>query len=393
MRRVWPSLLLIVLTFAPSSFAAAQANAPATSPTTAAMTLATKQIEITLRGSRLQVVAGSGFGIWADIKNISSGPVFLNPKFLTMTPPSEVSRADGPKDWASVMSGSFLLWDYNDPYNKVMRLEAQSTTTAFWPGPGYSATDVPWNKWLWESGKNWLGLVNFVPGEYTFKVVGAYWSEVEPAAQVFRRVAAASAEHVEKDARARGADKATIEKAEAAASAAREASVKEEAATVAATGHRSEIAEIKIAVTAPQSIVLVGAGIGGLIAYFLLPNVRLRPHKFGWPDLAAAALLSTIVTILVSRISEAQFPVKISVNDFWGAITMGFIAGASGTAILKKYTGGSAERDSDGAPKEPKPDAPPPPARAPTPSSASRRLSRLFGPLRGRRATKERPEG
>jgi hypothetical protein len=51
MRRVLPSLLLIVLTFAPSSFAAAQATAPATSPTTAAMTLATKQIEITLRGS------------------------------------------------------------------------------------------------------------------------------------------------------------------------------------------------------------------------------------------------------------------------------------------------------------------------------------------------------
>ena len=138
------------------------------------MTLATKQIEITPRGSRLQVVAGSGFGIWADIKNISNGPVFLNPKFLTMTPPSEVSRADAPQDWASVMSGSFLLWDYNDSFNKVMRLESQSTTTAFWPGPGYSATNVRWNAWLWGSGKNWLGLVNFVPGEYTFKVVVAY---------------------------------------------------------------------------------------------------------------------------------------------------------------------------------------------------------------------------
>ena len=94
----------------------------------------------------------------------------------------------------------------------------------------------------------------------------------------------------------------------------------------------------------------------------------------------------------MSRISEAQFPVKISVNDFWGAITMGFIAGASGTAILKKYTGGAAARDSDGTPKEPKPDAPPPAPRAPAPSSASSRL-RLFDRFRGRRATKERPEG
>ena len=96
----------------------------------------------------------------------------------------------------------------------------------------------------------------------------------------------------------------------------------------------------------------------------------------------------------MSRISEAQFPVKISVNDFWGAITMGFIAGASGTAILKKYTSGGAEQDSAGAPKEPKPDVPPPsPARAQAESSGSSRLLRLFGRCRGRRATKERPEG
>lgn len=122
-----------------------------------------------------------------------------------------------------------------------------------------SATDVPLNTWLWESGKNWPGLVNFVPGEYTFKVVCAYWSEVVPATQVFRRVAAASTELAAKEARTRGAD--------------------------------------------------------------------------------------------------------------------------------------AAERDSDGTPKEPKPDAPPPPAPAPAPSSGSRRLLGLLGPLRGRRATKERPDG
>ena len=115
---------------------------------------------------------------------------------------------------------------------------------------------MPLNTWLWESGKNWPGLVNFVPGEYTFKVVCAYWSEVVPATQVFRRVAAASTELAAKEARTRGAD--------------------------------------------------------------------------------------------------------------------------------------AAERDSDGTPKEPKPDAPPPPAPAPAPSSGSRRLLGLLGPLRGRRATKER---
>ena len=48
-------------------------------------------------------------------------------------------------------------------------------------------------------------------------------------------------------------------------------------------------------------------------------------------------MLSSIVTILLARLSETQFLVRVNVADLWGAIAIGFIASASGTAILQKY--------------------------------------------------------
>jgi hypothetical protein len=86
----------------------------------------------------------------------------------------------------------------------------------------------------------------------------------------------------------------------------------------------------------------LGAILGGLITFFLLPNLRISEtpetafSRKWFRDLFAAMLLSAIVPILLSRISDAQFLVKVSVNDFWGAVVIGFIAAASGTKGLKK---------------------------------------------------------
>ena len=50
-------------------------------------------------------------------------------------------------------------------------------------------------------------------------------------------------------------------------------------------------------------------------------------------------LLSAIVTILLSRVSESQFLIRISITDFWGAIAIGFISNYLGYEILKKLIG------------------------------------------------------
>ena len=43
-----------------------------------------------------------------------------------------------------------------------------------------------------------------------------------------------------------------------------------------------------------------------------------------------------IVTILLSRIADTQFYVRITVNDLWGAIALGFIANYAGYRFLLK---------------------------------------------------------
>jgi hypothetical protein len=49
-----------------------------------------------------------------------------------------------------------------------------------------------------------------------------------------------------------------------------------------------------------------------------------------------AALLSIIVTILLARLSETQFLIRITVADFWGAVAIGFVANYAGAEVLNK---------------------------------------------------------
>jgi hypothetical protein len=60
-----------------------------------------------------------------------------------------------------------------------------------------------------------------------------------------------------------------------------------------------------------------------------------------------AILLSAIVVILLSRISESQFLIRITVADFWGAVAMGFIANYAGAELLKKIIKVPAGNDRD----------------------------------------------
>ncbi len=66
-----------------------------------------------------------------------------------------------------------------------------------------------------------------------------------------------------------------------------------------------------------------------------------------------AILLSAIVTILLSRISETQLLIKVSIADFWGAIAIGFVAnylGARGLEKLLPQSGSSSAQVSSTTP-------------------------------------------
>jgi hypothetical protein len=120
-----------------------------------------------------------------------------------------------------------------------------------------------------------------------------------------------------------------------------------------------------------QFSAIVAAMIGGLIAYFV---VGLRPdgefarlkqdqadgkrrplNRWGviLRNLFSAALLSAVVTVILSRISDTQFPIKVSVSDFWGALVVGFVSYFVGNKLIDRIVG--LTKQTSGA-------SPPPPA-------------------------------
>ena len=52
-------------------------------------------------------------------------------------------------------------------------------------------------------------------------------------------------------------------------------------------------------------------------------------------DLIGTAILSASFTIVSSRLADTQFPVKISVLDLWGAITIGFLSYFAGNKFIE----------------------------------------------------------
>jgi hypothetical protein len=80
-------------------------------------------------------------------------------------------------------------------------------------------------------------------------------------------------------------------------------------------------------------------------------------------DLFGTAILSAAFTIITSRLSEGQFPIKVSVLDGWGATTIGFLSYFAGTKFIDSLRNLVAGPQAANA----KADAPKP---APTPQPA-----------------------
>jgi hypothetical protein len=55
-------------------------------------------------------------------------------------------------------------------------------------------------------------------------------------------------------------------------------------------------------------------------------------------NFAAAVLLSTVVTIIAGRLADTEFPIKVTVNDLWGALTIGFVSYFVGNRVIAKLS-------------------------------------------------------
>jgi hypothetical protein len=246
-------------------------------------------LQITPETSQPTVSAGSNFGLYVDLKNTNpTQAIYLARSWLEMCLPPELESTPGLGCWYAAFGAlprdaKQVTPAYAD---KVVKLEPGQSTVAVWKGQNTPPNETRGEKislWVRNVGR----LLSFEPGDYTIKIAATYWT-----------------------------DPANINTFNDA---------------------HSTVLDVKIPVVAPQWVIIVGAILGGLIAYILLPNLRLRPGTVEVSGLFTAALLSTIATILLARISETQFVIKVSINDLWGAIAVGFVATASGTSFLQRY--------------------------------------------------------
>jgi hypothetical protein len=253
------------------------------------------------------VSAGDDFGIAVDITNKSHEPVFLHPRYFVITLPPQLERqAYSPTGWSASFTGRpgnrTPDGKTEDFFESPVRIEAGSSTSAFWTRRSRPEKDA-------EAASDWGALtfllqqLTFTPGDYVIKLNATTWTKKD------------NVGHWDTD------------------------------------DSKSQVVDIKVPVAAPQWVIIVGAVVGGLIAYVLLPKTRLELGRAGIGGILTSALLSVIVTILLSRLSETQFVIRVTVNDIWGAIALGFVGSASGTSILKKLADGSAD-DAKGSGKK-----------------------------------------
>ncbi len=256
------------------------------------------QLEVTLRATRAQVTAGSGFGIVADLVNKSDREIFLAPKYVNIYLPPELDP-EAPRPWWANIRGVENP-DSKNFYETITRLGPGDRTTAVWSGAASPDSQDSWGV----SVRHYLNPLFLAPSEYAIKAVVLHWPD-------------------------------------------------EASAVRKSNNYSSESAEIKVLVIAPLWVTIAGAILGGLVAYFLLPRARLRSDRIEKFGILTAVLLSLIVTVLIARISDSQNFIRVSINDFWGAIAIGFIANWGGIEVLRKYLPAQRPGESLGKPGGP----------------------------------------
>jgi hypothetical protein len=273
-------------------------------------------LKITLDASRSPIAMDTEAGLSAEIKNVSRVPVrlFENETIFITTPETRI-YGDGPhvilgcatfptqgnvRPAERPARGYELLMQPGDSYRVFWDMSVNGCTgqrqakRRFWNGP------LAWAEEKWQR-------IAFRPGTYKIYIDVLFYPEDQP---VYRSM--------------------------------------------------TEMREAQV--SASQQMILLGAFLGGVLAYVIklyygvdttlkirMENPLLR-RILGYTEWLSAGIFGAGMAILASRLSDA-FPVKISADDFWGAITLGFVFQWVGVKLLEKLPGMGPSRN----PPTPKP--------------------------------------
>jgi hypothetical protein len=310
MRSVYELLLAVLLVVGRAYAAAADQNQArplsSTRQSTQATLIGQAPISIAIQTTRQQPTAGDGLGVVAEISNVSTKIIYINEYYIVIFVPPELGGSSSQPG----LYGTFPTEDHNSSR------ENRKYTIALKPGDKYKVvwkTEVSTGKTLRARvfDELWHFLF-FPPGDYQISIVAKYW--IAPGQPIFTWLDPTDPKHDPPD----------------------------------DYSYHVTSQDATIHVDAPQLIILLGAAIGGLFAFIVLPGVRSESFLIRGSGIAGslkhagriifgllgAMMLGVVVTILLSRLSENQSMIRISISDFWGAIALGFIANYVGIRIL-----------------------------------------------------------
>jgi hypothetical protein len=248
----------------------------------------TSLLNIKITTSRPEPAAGEGLGIIAQVANISTHVIYIREDYLTLALPPELQGFRG--DY------SYYAFFPTETHGQEPKRPSQPFTIALQSGEVYP---VIWRFSGWSTLEELASFLFFSPGDYRVTVTAKYWVDKAPT-------------------------------------------------VLANDSYRVTSQDYVLHVLAPQSVILAGAALGGMLAFILLPGVRSRSlsadQVIGGPlkrAIAAAAgisiamALGVTVTILLSRMSRSESLIRVDASDLWSAIVVGFAANYVGLRIFQ----------------------------------------------------------
>jgi hypothetical protein len=285
--------------------------------------------KVTINASRVSVTRNGSYGVYADLENISAEVVKVRAEETMLVVQPEIAE---PSACVGLEQGIFPAQPLSADQTKPdgIFIQPNEHYKVFWeltrnrtmlgkklppasqsPGRDSGCSDY-WPKWIDE----YLG---FVPGEYAFTVEGIVYAPNTKGETIAHTYTETTTLHV-------GLSQAST------ALAAFLGALLAYFVVALQPGQDFEKWKVKSAATSASSSAsdnsLQPAGTWMVIGGWLhSAAVVLR-------NALAAGLLGSALTIVASRLSDTQFPIKVSVNDFWGALTIGFISYFIGNRLL-----------------------------------------------------------
>lgn len=259
-------------------------------------------LKVTIASSRVSVTRDGSYGVYADLENISQDTVTIRSTETVLVVQPEVARPSACVEWEWGIFPARLT-NKDGTQAGEMQIRPNEHYKVFWDLTARSldhkdSLQTAHSQGACSNRSQLAEYLGFVPGDYAFTVEGIVYAPAQ-----------------DKELQAHTYTETTT-----------------------------------LHVGISQLSTAIAAFVGALLAYFVVALQPGRDFDKWRSDLPAsghaimflivlrnalaAGLLGAAVTIVASRLSDTQFPVKVSVNDFWGSLAIGFVAYFIGSRFI-----------------------------------------------------------